>query len=71
MQSHDFLLPGTDESGMKHANLNGPGRLQGADLDLDKRAEALARELGEALEQQMATSEVHHQQLARGAGTGV
>ena len=58
MQSHDFLLPGTDESGMKHANLNGPGSLQGADLDLDKRAEALARELGEALEQQIATSEV-------------
>jgi signal transduction histidine kinase len=46
------------ESGMKHANFNNPGRLQGTDIDLDRRVEALARELDEALEQQMATSEV-------------
>jgi signal transduction histidine kinase len=58
MQSHDLLLRSIGETGMKHANLNGPGRLQGTPLDLDKQAEALARELGEALEQQMATSEV-------------
>jgi signal transduction histidine kinase len=58
MQSHDFLLRSTGETGMKHANLNGSGRLQGTHLDLDKQVEALARELGEALEQQMATSEV-------------
>jgi signal transduction histidine kinase len=43
---------------MKGANRSDPGRLQDTHVDLEKQFQALARELDEALEQQMATSEV-------------
>src|SRR2546430_5143618 len=43
---------------MKGAIPSDPGRLQDTHVDLEKQFQALARELDEALEQQMATSEV-------------
>jgi len=43
---------------MKHANRGDFGQLQETDVDLKERVRALARELDEALEQQIATSEV-------------
>jgi len=43
---------------MKHANRSDFGQLQDTDVDLKERVRALACELDEALEQQIATSEV-------------
>ena len=43
---------------MKHANRGDFGQLQDTDVDLKERVRALACELDEALEQQIATSEV-------------
>ena len=43
---------------MKHANRSDFDQLQDNDADLEKRVQALARELDAALEQQTATSEV-------------
>jgi signal transduction histidine kinase len=45
---------------MKHANRSDFGQLQGTDVDLKEQVRALACELDEALEQQIATSEVLH-----------
>jgi GAF domain-containing protein len=43
---------------MKDANPSDPDALRGTLIDLEKRVEILTRELGEALEQQTATSDV-------------
>ena len=43
---------------MKHVNRSDLGQLQHTDADLEKQVQTLARELDEALEQQVATSEV-------------
>jgi hypothetical protein len=43
---------------MKHVNRSDLGQLQHTDADLENQIRALTRELDEALEQQMATSEV-------------